>query len=293
MSLRRPIQHMSIPTNRYTVSSPCSSDDQSDYFSIWEPLPLFAQLTSDEEREKKAELSSPGTYHVVMTPDSFSTLPEYADDTDRSNPKRPSESRSIRTDSPGSTCKSEGNVEVDSPNVVIVKTFKDVTRRSSSSGRTLRVSPTSEISDPLCSLSLSPILDSPPSPVLVDDDTLSVADLHLDRHTQSTALFSHFRHVVWRQLFPHNRVQGVDDSYGGDGRCITLNMDFLEQEAAHFPPVSKTCKSPMVLMLMFTAFSRHNGCFRTESLAQWYRTKCRCIAVLSASLSIAPDQHSK
>lgn len=284
---------MSIPTNRYTVSSPCSSDDQSDYFSIWEPLPLFAQLTSDEEREKKAELSSPGTYHVVMTPDSFSTLPEYADDTDRSNPKRPSESRSIRTDSPGSTCKSEGNVEVDSPNVVIVKTFKDVTRRSSSSGRTLRVSPTSEISDPLCSLSLSPILDSPPSPVLVDDDTLSVADLHLDRHTQSTALFSHFRHVVWRQLFPHNRVQGVDDSYGGDGRCITLNMDFLEQEAAHFPPVSKTCKSPMVLMLMFTAFSRHNGCFRTESLAQWYRTKCRCIAVLSASLSIAPDQHSK
>jgi hypothetical protein len=29
-------------------------------------LPLFASLTTDEEREKKAERYSPGTYNVVV-----------------------------------------------------------------------------------------------------------------------------------------------------------------------------------------------------------------------------------
>jgi hypothetical protein len=42
-------------------------------------LPPFSILTTDEERERKAEVSSPGTYHVVVNPNSFSGLPEYFD----------------------------------------------------------------------------------------------------------------------------------------------------------------------------------------------------------------------
>lgn len=42
----------------------------------------FATLTSDEERELKAEHASPGTYNVVVNPDSFQHLPEYNDDSD-------------------------------------------------------------------------------------------------------------------------------------------------------------------------------------------------------------------
>lgn len=41
-------------------------------------LPPFSALTTDEEREKKAEFKEPGTYHVVANPRSFESLPEYA-----------------------------------------------------------------------------------------------------------------------------------------------------------------------------------------------------------------------
>lgn len=41
-------------------------------------LPAFATLTNDEDRERKAESTLPGTYSVVVTPKSFADLPEYA-----------------------------------------------------------------------------------------------------------------------------------------------------------------------------------------------------------------------
>lgn len=151
------------------VSSPGSSEDRSgnDYFSLGDALPAFSLLTSDEERERKAETTTPGTYHVIMVPDSFSSLPEYVDDADKSK-STVTESVYSVTSSPVSVIKPETDA-TDDPNVVIVKTFEDVTRRSSSTGRTSRVSPTSEISDPFCSLSLSPIMDSFPSPVLDEE----------------------------------------------------------------------------------------------------------------------------
>ncbi|KXT06291.1 hypothetical protein AC578_9131 [Pseudocercospora eumusae] len=41
-------------------------------------LPVFAVLTNDEDRERKAITQRPGTYGVVVTPKSFHDLPEYA-----------------------------------------------------------------------------------------------------------------------------------------------------------------------------------------------------------------------
>lgn len=41
-------------------------------------LPDFSVLTSDEDRERKAVVHKPGTFGVVVTPDSFRDLPEYA-----------------------------------------------------------------------------------------------------------------------------------------------------------------------------------------------------------------------
>lgn len=213
------------------VSSPTASEDKSDYFSTGDSLPAFALLTSDEERERKAEASSPGTYHVVVVPDSFSTLPEYAADPAE---KVKSDASSSVTD--GSTSRANpDSVASQDPNVVILKTFEDVARRSSSTGRTSRISPTSEISDPFCSLSLSPILANLPSPVNVEDDNMSFLNPYLEQHSHDTALFAHFRHVVWKQLFPHDR--GQDDSHGLESSGMTLSVDFLEREAAHFPPV--------------------------------------------------------
>jgi hypothetical protein len=219
-----------VPNSR-VVSSPTPSEEKSDYFSSRDALPAFCLLTSDEERERKAEASSPGTYHVVAIPDSFSTLPEYVDDaSDRSR----SEASGSVVNSPTSRSKAESEIGTD-PNVVILKTFEDATRRSASNGRTPRVSPTSEIADPFGSLSLDPILATLPPPIKFEDD-MSFLDPYIEQHSQDTALFAHFRHVVWKQLFPHDR--GQDDSFGLESSGMTLSADFLEREAAHFPPVS-------------------------------------------------------
>ena len=120
------------------------------------------------------------------------------------------------------------------PNVVILKTFEDGTRRSPFNGKTLKISPTSEISDPFCNLSLSPNFTSLPSPD-VKVEEMTFLDLRLDQQSQDSTIFSHFRHVVWRQLFP--RDHRLDDSCGSDSHFMTLSMDFLEQEATRFPPV--------------------------------------------------------
>lgn len=212
------------------VTSPTSIDWKTDYFSLGDSLPPFSTLTSDEEREKKAEAFSPGTYHVVVTPDSFSSLPEYADE----EPQPASVCRASATNSPTSAARSEFSTHED-PNVIILKTFEDATRRSPSHGKLSKFSPTSEISDPFCNMSLSPIFPPPPSPGIKIED-MSVSGSRLDQKSQESTLFSHFRHVVWKQLFPHDH--SLDDSCASEGHFMTLSVDFLEQEATRFPPVS-------------------------------------------------------
>lgn len=170
-----------------------------------------------------------------MTPDSFASLPEYADDAlekTRSNPT--SECRSSVASSPTSATKGDSSVRGEDPNVVILRTFEDATRRSPSSGKITRISPTSEISDPFCNLSLSPNFTSLPSPD-VKVEEMTFLDPRLDQQSQDSTIFSHFRQVVWRQLFPHD--VRLDDSSGSDSHFMTLSMDFLEQEATRFPPV--------------------------------------------------------
>lgn len=185
---------------------------------------------------------------MVVVPDSFSALPEYADDAAE---KVKSEPSSSVANSPTSQIEPENDSGHD-PNVVILKTFEDVIRRSSSTGRTPRVSPTSEISDPFCSLSLSPNLTNLPSPVKGEDDNTSCLNLYLERYSQDTALFTHFRHVVWKQLFPHDR--GQDDSHGLESSGMTLSVDFLEREAAHFPPVCLVSIPSRFFLLTVAAF---------------------------------------
>ena len=164
-----------------------------------------------------------------MTPDSFSSLPEYADDAIE---KTRSNSTSERRSSAASSRDCSGG---DDPNVVILKTFEDATRRSPSNGKTLRISPTSEISDPFCNLSLSPDFASIPSPDAKAED-MPFLDPRRNQQSPDSTIFSHFRQVVWRQLFPHDHR--LDDSSGSDSHFMTLSMDFLEQEATRFPPVS-------------------------------------------------------
>lgn len=170
---------------------------------------------------------------MIVIPDSFSALAEYADEAAE---KVTPDSNSSVANRPPDGVDIENHASHD-PNVVILKSFEDVTRRSSSSGRTPKLSPSSEITDPFCSLSLSPVLPNLPSPFEAEDDNMSFLNSCLEQHSQDTALLAHFRHVVWKQLFPHDR--GQDDSHRLE--CgMTLSVDFIEREAAHFPPVCLT-----------------------------------------------------
>ncbi|KAJ5328505.1 transcriptional regulator family: Fungal Specific TF [Penicillium brevicompactum] len=252
-----------VKTNGHVVwdlTSPSSAglEERTDYFSLGDSLPPFSTLTSDEDRERKAEAFSPGTYHVVVTPDSFSSLPEYADE-ERFRSKSASECRSSAATSPTSVARSECSVRED-PNVVILKTFEDTTRRSPSNGKISKFSPTSEISDPFCNLSLSPIFPALPSPG-VKVEEIPFLDPRLDQQSQDSTLFSHFRHVVWRQLFPHDH--NLDD--GSDNHFMTLNVDFLEQEATRFPPLSDAMMAVSALSLS------HSGTGHNVDALQYYQ----------------------
>ncbi len=188
-----------------------------------------------------------------MTPDSFSSLPEYADDAiEKSRSNAGSEDRSSAANSPRSAAKSDCSVRDEDPNVVILKTFEDVTRRSPSNGKISRISPTSEISDPFCNMSLSPGFTALPSPDIKVEEII-ILDPRLDQKSQDSTLFSHFRHVVWRQLFPHDHR--LDDSSGSDSHFMTLSMDFLEQEATHFPAVSVPFFLRIQIVFMLTSFA--------------------------------------
>lgn len=64
-------------TNDSTASAR-SSPDGSPNPNQLDDLPAFSALTNDDDRERKAGTQLPGTFGVVVTPESFSELPEYA-----------------------------------------------------------------------------------------------------------------------------------------------------------------------------------------------------------------------
>lgn len=162
-------------------------------------LPPFAQLMTDEERERKAEHCTPGTYHVLVNPDSFAHLPEYSDD---SEPRRdrlsPLRRGSIATSLASSLGREgEGFALPSDPNVVILPKFEDVARRISAR--------------------------DPTSPAL---SRVKTEDTEFDPDER---YFRQFKNIVWRQLVPAEiqQLDGMDRS----------SVGAFEQELVFYPPV--------------------------------------------------------
>ncbi|KAE8376837.1 hypothetical protein BDV26DRAFT_228048 [Aspergillus bertholletiae] len=181
-------------------------------------LPSFATLTSDEEWERKAQSSLPGTYTVVIMPASFSYLPGHADE------KSGAQCRSS-TSSPLLDIRqcSQQNEAYD-PNVIILKIFPDVGRClcSNCRGSTHMLEPDSL--DFSCSSTASVYSADLGAPDELDDqDQAKLMEYE-------SMLLSHFRNVVWPKLVG----QGIwsDES---DGH--RLGVEVLEQEAAIYPPL--------------------------------------------------------
>ncbi|KOC14186.1 hypothetical protein AFLA70_502g000751 [Aspergillus flavus AF70] len=208
-------------------------------------LPSFATLTSDEERERKAQSSIPGTYTVIVMPESFSYLPGHADE--RSGEQSRSSTSSPLVDS-GQSSQRNDNPEVNDPNVVILKTFPDARRYLCSdyrgSTRTLE-------SDPQDSSHSSTVS-------VYSADLSALDDYNAQEQTTLTdyeaMLLSHFRNVIWPKLVP----QGIwpDGSHGP-----RLGVEVLEQEASICPPLFHA-----IMAISKLGLDRQGSCINMSAL---------------------------
>jgi hypothetical protein len=204
-------------------------------------LPPFATLTTDEEREKKAECTSPGTYNVIVNPGSFQHLPEYGDDADvkslRLSPLRRGSLAASMASSQGKDSGMEGmhQVRVDGvhhvsedPNVVILRRFEDATRRSTSQWKDSR-SPTSPRMTTGSSDASLPLVKGH-----VDGDSTQSLMQRAAEGGQDSNLLKHFRSHIWRQLaqIEHERLPHAPTRAPDSGVAV------LEHAAQFFPPVS-------------------------------------------------------
>jgi hypothetical protein len=187
-------------------------------------LPPFAALTTDEEREKKAERSSPGTYNVVVNQDSFQHLPEYNDDAESRkeflSPLRRGSIATSLTSSAGRDSSTDAKPHSEDPNVVVLPRFEDISRRGTFSSN----NPRSPLSPPP---KTTIIKDEDPEEAIITEEP----DLMDERDSAQDAKYLHqFRHVVWKQLVPAEPDQR-------DG-MMRSSVHVLEAAAHSFPPVS-------------------------------------------------------
>jgi hypothetical protein len=218
----------------YAATSRTHASNRSNAPPADDTLPPFAYLTSDEERERKAEAYTPGTYHVVVNPDSFSGLPEYAEASAESTSAGDPDIRrgsvaSSKVDSARGDDQ-ENTIETDDPNVVILSKFEDTPRRPSSAWRTSRLSLTPDAAGPSPS-TLFPQL-SLQDPSL--EELLGPLEDVVQQGSDDERLLAHFRDVVWKQL-----VQTQSFQVGSPvSHFHTPGAEIFEREAATFRPVS-------------------------------------------------------
>ena len=194
---------------------------------------LFSTLSTDDERERQAECVSPGTYNVVVNPESFQHLPEYSEESlHRSVVTSPLRRGSLATSMTSSGAKEYtmgGIIRAESgdPNVVILPRFEDSTRRpqtnqwkNGTTAASPKQEPKSEI-DGFEGIDSSIPLD--PSASLL---------YQAAEGGQDSNLLQQFRSVVWRQL---NQVEADPHE---TQQTQSLGTEIIEQNAAVFPPVS-------------------------------------------------------
>ncbi|KAI9717547.1 MAG: hypothetical protein M1812_004688 [Candelaria pacifica] len=217
------------------VSARSHSRESSQSRSTRDALPPFATLTNDDDREKKAESQDPGTFNVIVNPDSFLGLPEYSD----SGSPAPLEISAARHDA-GQRI-NHTNLEarpyrdqVRDPNIVVLRKFED-------SGKRLSTLPWQSQSQPKSSKSsVSPLLSS--AGVSRHTDDLEVSDesrsdrsmIEIARRGGKDAkLLEHYRGFVWRQVIQIHRHRVSRPAGAG----VNADVDAFEEEAGTFPPL--------------------------------------------------------
>ena len=219
-------------------------------------LPPFSSLTTDEDREKKAETSYPGTFHVVVNPNSFIHLPEYSDEA--REPSVPRSSSLRRGSLAVSTISSIGrDMRRDSTDfiaeddtTVIIHRFEDTSRRGTFSGK----APESPLLSKEALKTESPIEDID---MVSEQDSTSVSNEGPENETSQ--LVKHFRDRVVKQVMQFT----CDPETTSSSEILSPGAEIFEQTAAFAPPVRHRrimTYRPQTKSLTRVAFQCHDGC---------------------------------
>jgi hypothetical protein len=194
-------------------------------------------LTNDEDREKKAEGQVPGTFNVVVNPESFAGLPEYGPLPGPRTRKSSLQSRRNSWDSQLSTevprARPITNRAIGDPNIVVLTKFEDAPL-SLPSLTSFPVDRRTSLPENLHSLNLSGGSrgSSLPSGRRNDSVTQGLRD---------ERLMVHYRGFISKRVFPLTRSLHVDRP---------TQDDPIVAEARDFPPVSYRlpfCLVPLTL----------------------------------------------
>ena len=261
------------------ATSPTSTDTSTGSAIAPDDLPPFATLTTDEERERKAEWTSPGTYNVVVNPDSFQHLPEYTDDAEvKSLHLSPLRRGSLAA----SMASSHGNEALlvdgvapglvgsgEDPNVVILGRFEDTNRRTIVQPKEPR-SPTSLRQS--SSNSEQPEMEAHYAPDPTNSLIFKAANGGEDFN-----LLLQFRNVVWKQL---TQIEAEKPEITPHEH-VAVNV--FEHAAAYFPPLFHAMMAVAALSL-----AHQEGRERLEALQHYQQA----LPALQDNLRSAQDLSS-
>ncbi|KIW42503.1 uncharacterized protein PV06_06048 [Exophiala oligosperma] len=238
--VRERMQDITVVTNTiWDSNSPARTDTSAGSVQI-DDLPPFATLTTDEDREKKAERSSPGTYNVVVNQDSFQHLPEYSDEPSIKResvvPLRRASIAATHVNNSGRDVVVEGIPLAGDPNIVVLPRFEDMARRNTfSSSKDLR--------SPLSPFARHQFIKKEDSDeIAIVDEPMSMLEDGFD--SQEEQYSQQFRHVVWKQLVPAELDQA-------DG-MMRSSVGLLETAARVFPPLQHAMMAVAALSLAAT-----------------------------------------
>ncbi|KAL8713531.1 MAG: hypothetical protein Q9220_002393 [cf. Caloplaca sp. 1 TL-2023] len=199
-------------------------------------LPPFSRLTNDEDREKKAEFRPPGSYNVIVTPNSLAQLEEYKAGQDDENAPVSSGSKSSRasTTALGSPHLETNNMTIKDPDTVILRIFEDNTKKTSSP-----TSPASRfgISSPssMTSPSSNHYFQRPDMFMLASQQTPPPPSTFeiTPQDPRDWPLICHYRNILSRHLFHVHRGSSAPPLAAG----AFFTQELFERTVATFLPV--------------------------------------------------------
>jgi hypothetical protein len=241
--------------------------------SVEDLLPPFSALTTDEEREKKAESLNPGTLYVIANPKSFESLPEYQSETwSNLNQNRVSPPAAVRWDEEyRKEIPTDWNDNTDAagdPNTIILKRFEDASRRLQR--RPSRTPPENPGTPSSSEAAIVPV----PHIELLDhsseigSETRSMLDV-ARQGGKDSALLKHYRTAI----SPGMRLA---DKMGRD-------EDIFETHARVYPPLFHA-----LMALSALSMSQRSGKNRTDSLEHYQQV----IPALKEMVQNSSDSYS-